>query len=90
MPHYDYKCRKCHKVFEVEQRITEAPLKTHPGCGGVVHRLLTPPAIHFKGSGFHVTDYRKDAPKSESASKTETKLEAKAAPTGGTGTDSKS
>ncbi|MFC1571602.1 FmdB family zinc ribbon protein [Candidatus Margulisiibacteriota bacterium] len=64
MPHYDYKCSKCSYVFEVQQRITEEPLKHCPKCKGQIKRLINPAGIIFKGSGFHVTDYGK-RPKSK-------------------------
>jgi len=58
MPTYLYECKSCDKTFEVEQRITEAPLRDC-GCGaeGQVRRLIQPTAILFKGAGFHVNDY---------------------------------
>ncbi len=59
MPLYDYKCAKCGYVFEVQQRISEEPLKHCPKCKGEIKRLISPAGIIFKGSGFHVTDYRK-------------------------------
>lgn len=59
MPLYDYKCSKCGYVFEVQQRITEEPLKHCPKCKGPIKRLISPAGIIFKGSGFHVTDYKK-------------------------------
>ncbi len=59
MPLYDYKCSKCGYVFEVQQRISEEPLKHCPRCKGEIKRLISPAGIIFKGSGFHVTDYKK-------------------------------
>ncbi|HRJ34223.1 MAG TPA: zinc ribbon domain-containing protein [Fimbriimonadaceae bacterium] len=58
MPTYVYECKSCEKVFEIEQRITEEPLKDC-GCGaqGLVRRLIQPVGVMFKGSGFHVNDY---------------------------------
>jgi len=70
MPIYEYKCSKCGETFEVIQTFSEGPLGVHPGCGGNVARVFSPPGIIFKGSGFHVTDYRKD---SSPAEKTESK-----------------
>ena len=64
MPVYDYKCEKC-GVFEIEQRISEKPLSKCPKCRGKVKRLISAPGIVFKGSGFHVTDYKKEKPKKE-------------------------
>lgn len=56
MPIYEYKCENGH-VFEVIQRMTDEPLTACEECGAQASRVLTPPAIHFKGSGFHNTDY---------------------------------
>jgi putative FmdB family regulatory protein len=56
MPIYEYKCENGH-VFEVIQRMTDEPLTACEECGAPASRVLTPPAIHFKGSGFHNTDY---------------------------------
>lgn len=55
MPTYVYECKSCQKSFEVEQRITEAPL-TDCECGGTVRRIIQPVGIAFKGSGFYVND----------------------------------
>ena len=56
MPIYEYRCDDGHEV-EVMQSITEEPLETCPECGAPTRRVLHSPAIHFKGSGFHNTDY---------------------------------
>jgi putative FmdB family regulatory protein len=56
MPIYEYKCENGH-VFEVIQKMTDEPLHECEECGARASRVLTPPAIHFKGSGFHNTDY---------------------------------
>ena len=58
MPIYEYKCDNGH-VFDVIQRKTDEPLTKCEECGAPAARVLTPPAIHFKGSGFHNTDYGK-------------------------------
>lgn len=58
MPIYEYKCENGH-VFEVIQKMTDEPLHECEECGAPASRVLTPPAIHFKGSGFHNTDYGK-------------------------------
>jgi putative FmdB family regulatory protein len=57
MPLYEYKCKSCNEVFEVIQRFSDEPLKTHDRCGGQVERLLSAPAFQFKGSGWYITDY---------------------------------
>jgi putative FmdB family regulatory protein len=56
MPLYDYRCENGH-TFEVMQRMSEDPLTECTECGAPVRRLLHPPAVHFKGSGFYTTDY---------------------------------
>jgi putative FmdB family regulatory protein len=56
MPIYEYKCDNGH-VFEVIQKMSDEPLSKCEECGAPAARVLTPPAIHFKGSGFHNTDY---------------------------------
>ncbi|MGC8793542.1 MAG: FmdB family zinc ribbon protein [Bryobacteraceae bacterium] len=61
MPLYEYKCKRCGEVFEVMQRFSDEPLTVHEGCGGAVERLLSPPAFHFKGSGWYITDYARKA-----------------------------
>ncbi len=57
MPLYEYKCDRCKQVFEVMQKFSDEPLRFHAGCGGAVERLISSPAIQFKGSGWYVTDY---------------------------------
>ncbi|MCS7044218.1 MAG: zinc ribbon domain-containing protein [Bryobacteraceae bacterium] len=57
MPLYEYKCDQCDEVFEVMQKFSDAPLETHDKCGGTVRRLISAPAIQFKGTGWYITDY---------------------------------
>ena len=59
MPIYEYECQKCGQVFEVRQSFRDEPLSTCTAdkCSGKVRKLFSPPAIIFKGSGFHVNDY---------------------------------
>jgi len=59
MPIYEYKCNLCGKRFEKIEKFSDAPLETHEGCGGPVERLLSAPALQFKGTGWYVTDYAK-------------------------------
>ena len=58
MPIYEYKCENGH-VFDVIQKFTDEPLTECQECGAPAARVLHSPAIHFKGSGFHNTDYGK-------------------------------
>lgn len=57
MPIYEYECQSCGKRTEVIQRMDDAPLAACPQCGGEVKKLLSAPAVQFKGSGWYVTDY---------------------------------
>ena len=75
MPLYEYRCNKCGDVFEVMQKFSDEPLTTHEECGGEVERLISSPALQFKGSGWYITDYARSNGKTES--KSETKPESK-------------
>jgi putative FmdB family regulatory protein len=57
MPIYEYKCENGH-VFDVIQRMADEALTECQDCGAPAVRVLHPVAIHFKGSGFHNTDYK--------------------------------
>ncbi len=57
MPLYEYKCDSCGATFEVIQRFSDPAIETCRVCGGPVHKVLSAPAIQFKGSGWYVTDY---------------------------------
>jgi putative FmdB family regulatory protein len=62
MPLYEYECGSCGRRFERIQKFSDPPLETCPHCSaGPVKRLISSPAIHFKGSGWYINDYaRKD------------------------------
>jgi putative FmdB family regulatory protein len=65
VPIYEFKCPEGH-VFEVFQRMTEAPPDGCAVCGlGPVEKVLYPVAVHFKGSGFYSTDYGRGSRKRE-------------------------
>jgi putative FmdB family regulatory protein len=57
MPLYEYQCESCSARFERIQKFTDPPPDSCPKCGGPVRKLLSSPAIQFKGSGFYITDY---------------------------------
>lgn len=59
MPLYEYKCHRCNEIFEVRQKFADEPLTVHEGCGGETERLISVPALQFKGTGWYVTDYGK-------------------------------
>jgi putative FmdB family regulatory protein len=72
MPLYEYKCKKCGKVFEKLQRLSAKPVAVHENCGGAVERLVSTSAFHFKGTGWYATDYAKGSKGKSPASKTGT------------------
>ncbi len=61
MPLYEYQCEACHHRFErIQKSYSDAPIETCPNCGkGPVRKLISSPAIQFKGSGWYITDYAK-------------------------------
>jgi putative FmdB family regulatory protein len=59
MPLYEYQCQTCGVRFERLQRKSDPILEQCPECDGAVRRLIQPPGIIFKGSGFYVTDNRR-------------------------------
>ncbi len=82
MPTYEYRCQRCGKNFDVRQNFADEPLTTHEGCGGEVERLISVPALQFKGSGFYINDYAKGggtspAAKDNSGEKSESKPDSK-------------
>ena len=93
MPTYVYACKGCEDRTEVIQKMSDAALTECQKCGGVLRRVIFPPAVVYKGSGFYVTDYKNGGSassasksdtsstssetKSETPAKTETKTETK-------------
>jgi putative FmdB family regulatory protein len=66
MPLYEYQCDVCSHRFERIQKFSDPLVDVCPSCGGAVRKLLSSPAIQFKGSGWYITDYaKKSAGKSD-------------------------
>ena len=59
MPLYDYKCTACSNRYELRESFDAPPRQPCPVCGAEAKRVLHPPPIVFKGSGFYITDSRK-------------------------------
>jgi putative FmdB family regulatory protein len=74
MPLYEYRCTKCGERLEVLQHLSDARLAECPRCGGALEKVISAPALQFKGSGWYVTDYARNG---------------KSPSTNGSGTDSK-
>ena len=66
MPIYEYGCEKCGEVFEVMQKMSDKPLKTHKTdekqCGGKLTKLMSSNAFHLKGGGWFKDGYSKAEP----------------------------
>jgi putative FmdB family regulatory protein len=69
VPIYEYRCDNSHE-FDVFQRMSDDALTECQVCGAPARRVLSAPAVHFKGSGFYTTDYGK---KKAADSSTDTK-----------------
>lgn len=90
MPLYEYQCESCGETFEKIQKFSDPLEDVCAKCGGPVKKLVSSPAIQFKGSGWYITDYAKKSPadgggpaKSDGGS-TAAKSDAAAGKTGGT------
>ena len=58
MPLYEYECEAGHH-FEKILKFSDPPIETCPTCGKPVHKLVSSPAFHLKGTGWYITDYAK-------------------------------
>ena len=67
MPLYEFQCDVCAHRFEVIQKFTDPPPAACPKCGSPVTKLMSSPAIQFKGSGFYLTDYGRSGGKGDNA-----------------------
>jgi len=88
MPIYEYRCTSGHK-FEAFQAMADDSLTACEVCEAPVERVLSAPAIHFKGSGFYTTDYAKKGA-ANSSSNGESKGEASSSSKDGSKSDSSS
>ncbi|MGD9852913.1 MAG: FmdB family zinc ribbon protein [Nitrospirales bacterium] len=84
MPIYEYECTSCGKRFEIKQKMSDPTITTCDqfSCEKAqpVTKIISPPAIMFKGSGWYVTDYSdkfKDGKKTNDGGSTETKADTK-------------
>jgi len=67
LPLYEYQCLQCETRYEKIQKFSDPPLTNCEKCGGELKRLLSPPAIQFKGTGWYVSDYGKKSSASDSS-----------------------
>lgn len=57
MPVYEYECQSCNKVFEIQQRMSDAPLQQCPECQGVVKKIISANSFQLKGGGWYADGY---------------------------------
>jgi putative FmdB family regulatory protein len=57
MPLYEYECRECHRHTEKIQKFSDAEITVCPHCGGPLERVISAPAIAFKGGGWYADGY---------------------------------
>lgn len=86
MPIYEYRCTRCGLQFEVTHAVGETVERCEQ-CGGPVRRVFSPVGIIFKGSGFHINDYRKSPAPAEGDSKPAADGKAAAASSGSGSSD---
>ena len=63
MPLYEYKCKQCHRHTEKILHFSDPEETVCPHCGGTLERVISAPAIQFKGAGWYVNDYAKSGAK---------------------------
>jgi putative FmdB family regulatory protein len=75
VPIYEYRCEKCGHRTEIIQKFSDPPLTECARCKGQLSKVIAPPALQFKGSGWYITDYsdKGKPPKSETETKTDSK-----------------
>ena len=71
MPLYEYACTQCGQHVEKIQKFSDPPLIKCEKCGGRLKKVLSSPAIQFKGSGWYVTDYARKSSTLPSSSSTD-------------------
>src|SRR5580692_7577888 len=64
MPLYEYECTTCHKHTEKIQKFSDPEITVCPYCSGKLERVLSAPAISFKGGGWYADGYGNAKPKS--------------------------
>ena len=86
MPLYEYECTACHKHTEKIQKFSDPEITVCPHCGGKLERVISAPAVSFKGGGWYADGYGNAKPKSAGDSKTESKSsnDSKGAPSNST------
>jgi putative FmdB family regulatory protein len=80
MPIYEFRCKKCGNQIEVFQKLSEKSPTRCKKCGGRLEKMISSPAIQFKGEGWYVTDYARKGSVSEKVEKELSSPESSAKP----------
>ena len=92
MPLYEYECSACGNRFEQIQKFSDEPVEVCPKCGKkTVQKLVSSPAIQFKGSGWYITEYaKKGGPAKDAAAPAAKDTDTKSSPSDSSGSASSS
>jgi putative FmdB family regulatory protein len=92
MPLYEYECKQCKRRTEKIQKFSDVEITECPHCGGPLERVVSAPAISFKGGGWYADGYgnAKPAAKSEGSGSSSASTESAAKPAASAGSDSSS
>jgi putative FmdB family regulatory protein len=77
MPLYEYECTTCHKHTEKIQKFSDPEITICPHCGGPLERVISAPAISFKGGGWYADGYGNAKPAASGDSKAAPSSDAK-------------
>ena len=80
MPVYEYRCSACEQIFEVQQKISDAPLTRCEVCGGEVKKLVSASAFHLKGGGWYADGYSSGKESADKEKKDASDSDSKPAP----------
>jgi putative FmdB family regulatory protein len=69
MPLYEYECTACHRRTEKIQKFSDPEITVCPHCSGLLERVLSAPAVSFKGGGWYADGYGNAKPKANGESK---------------------
>lgn len=64
MPVYEYECKDCREIFEVQQKMADAPLTDCPSCEGTLKKLISSSSFQLKGGGWYADGYASKSSKS--------------------------
>jgi len=69
MPIYEFRCTKCNAIIEVFQKFSDKSPTRCKKCGGRLEKMISAPAVQFKGEGWYVTDYARKGTVAEKVEK---------------------